>query len=312
MKIYENHFIKDENQGCVLALGNFDGLHKGHLFLLEKAKKYATENGLIFGIYTFSKHPKTMFGKRHEMIMTLQEKMSFLANSAVKPDFVYLEEFNAVKDFSPEEFADMIVEKFGVECTFCGENFTFGKGASGNSITLCKLMNDRGKNSVSVKPLEIDGVVVSSTEIRGFLHDGFADKAAEFLAEPYSFTTQILHGASLGRKLGFPTVNQNIPDEKIIPAFGVYCSVVIIDGKEYLGVTNVGVKPTVSGDERQVLAETHILDFNEDVYGKFATTILFKKLRGEQKFRSLSELTENIAENVKQTREYFKDLKNEK
>ena len=248
-----------------------------------------------------------MSGKQQEMLTTLQEKLSYL--SYLGTDFVYLENFDDVKDMSPSEFVDSIVEKFNVMCTFCGENFTFGKQAVGTHDTLCNLMNEKGKKSVSVETLKIDGVSVSSTEIRRLLHEGNAERAKHFLGEPYSFVSQVIHGANLGNKLGFPTVNQHIPDEKIIPGYGVYCSVVIIDGKEYIGVTNIGVKPTVSDDERKILAETHILDFNDDVYGKYASVFLFKRLRGEKKFKTLFELTANIAENVKQTREYFKELK---
>ena len=307
MKVFEKDFIAENKNGCVLALGNFDGVHKGHKFLLEKAREYARGNNLDFGVYTFVKHPKLTYGKNHEMLTTLQEKLSIL--SCLDVDFVYLEEFESVKDYTPCEFVDMITEKFGAECTFCGENFAFGKGALGNSDTLLKLMTEKGKNSVAVKTLKIDASVVSSTEIRRFLHEGDAEGAIKLLGEPYSFVSPIIHGASLGKRLGYPTVNQIIPEEKIIPAFGVYCSIVLIDGKEYMGVTNIGVKPTVSGDERQVLSETHIIGFNEDVYGKYAGVCLYKKLRGEKKFKNLSELTDNIAMCVEKTKEYFKELK---
>ena len=307
MRIFEKEFNIDNKNGCVLALGNFDGVHKGHKLLLEKAREYARNNRIDFGVYTFLKHPKLMHGKNHEMLTTLQEKLSVF--SQLEVDFVYLEEFEDVKDYSPHEFVEMLVKKFGAECTFCGENFTFGKGAAGNSDTLLTLMSEKGKNSVAVKTLKIDNSVVSSTQIRHFLHEGDTEKAMQLIGEPYGFVSRIIHGACLGKRLGFPTINQCIPNEKIIPAFGVYCSVVIIDGKEYMGVTNIGVKPTVSEDERQVLAETHIIDFDEDVYGKYAGVCLYKRLRGEKKFKNLSELTDNIAMCVENTIEYFKELK---
>ena len=307
MKIFNSLEEINNIEPTVVAVGNFDGVHKGHQLLLDKARKYASENDLLFGVYTFLMHPRFAPKKKQELLTTLQEKLSFLSNLNV--DFVYLEEFSDVKDFSPQEFVDMICEKFGSECTFCGENFTFGKMAAGNENTLLKLMSDKGKKSVTVETLKVDGSVVSSTEIRRFIREGDVESAAALLGEPYSFTSPVIQGAKLGRTMGFPTINQQIPDGKIIPAFGVYSSVVIVDGKEYIGVTDVGVKPTVSDDERKILAETHILDFDEDVYGKYASVLLMKRLRGEKKFRNLSELTEEIAKNVGQTREYFKELK---
>ncbi len=311
MKIYENQYISENIKGCVLALGNFDGVHKGHKMLLDKAKEYAENHGLSFGIYTFVKHPKVLGGKKHELLMTVQEKISFL-DCISGADFVYLENFDDVKDFSPQTFVDYIIEKFDVKCTFCGENFNFGKMACGDSTLLYSLMNEKNRESVVVETLKVEEKTVSSSEIRRLLQEGKVETAAHLLCEPYGFTSQVVHGASLGKVLGFPTVNQHIPDEKIIPAFGVYSSVVIIDGKEYMGVTNIGVKPTVSQDERQVLSETHIIDFKNDVYGKSITVLLCKRLRGEQKFKSLSELIENISYNVQQTKDYFKELKNEK
>lgn len=311
MKIYEKQYIAENKNGCVLALGNFDGVHKGHMLLLDRAREYARENSLAFGVYTFVKHPKLSAGKRHELLMTLQYKLSALDYSA-KADFVYLEAFDDVKEFSPEEFVEYIINKFNVKCTFCGENFTFGKRASGNSELLFQLMTKKGASAAIVETLKINGATVSSSEIRRLLHEGDAKGAARLLSEPYGFTSMIVHGASLGKKLGFPTINQAIPDELIIPAFGVYASCVIIDGKEYIGVTDIGVKPTVSSDERQVLAETYIIDFDKDVYGKYAGIVLYKRLRGEKKFKSLNELTENIALNVQQTKEFFKEMKDEK
>ena len=156
---------------------------------------------------------------------------------------------------------------------------------------------------------KVDGSVVSSTEIRRLIHEGDMESVSLLAGEAYGFTSTVIQGAKLGRTMGFPTINQQIPEEKIIPAYGVYSSIVIVDGKEYKGVTDVGVKPTVSDDERKILAETHILDFNEDVYGKHVSVFLKKRLRGEKKFRNLSELTKEIEKNVEQTREYFKELK---
>ena len=178
-----------------------------------------------------------------------------------------LEKFDDVKSLRPDEFADYIIEKFGCECTFCGENFRFGKNAEGNSQVLSQLMTEHGKNSVTVASKLADGMVVSSTRILGLLRDGKVSEAHELLGKPFGFTSEVIHGAHLGNKLGFPTVNQIIPAELVYPKYGVYSTIAVIDGKEYMGVTNFGIKPTVSDDGTPV-AETYIIDFDGDVYGK--------------------------------------------
>ncbi len=307
MKIFRKENLLDINsKGCVLALGNFDGVHKGHALLINSAKEYAVKNGLEFGIYTFSHHPKHSFSSNHNLLCTPEERLEIF--ESLGADFCYLESFDSVKDMSPECFVKYIVESFNCKCTFCGDNFSFGKMAVGNSKTLCELMSENGKNSVVVDAVKIDGIVVSSTYIRSLIQNGETEKAMEFLGRPYSIKSEIIHGQRLGNTLGFPTTNQTFPDDKIIPAYGVYACKVIIDSMQYSGVADVGVKPTVSGDERQILAETHIIDFDKDVYGKKSTLCLYKHLRTEKKFKSLSELRDNIKNDVEQTKNYFKDL----
>ena len=304
MKIFsKDNFVK-VNVGCVLAFGNFDGVHIGHCHLLNEAKKYAAENGLDFGVYTFIDSPKFRHAD-HSILTDLQNRLSYI-DSHVSPDFVYLEKFDDVKDFSPDEFVDYIISEFGVSVCFCGENFTFGKMASGTSQTLVSLMKDKGKDAVIVPTLRHYGSVVSSTRIKALLHDGNVDLAELLLGKPYGFTSKVIHGAHLGHKLGFPTVNQIIPEALVVPKYGVYSTVVIVDGREYMGVTNFGVKPTVSSDNEPV-AETYIIDFDGDVYGKYVGIYFCKMLRDEKKFSSLDELRKNIAFNVEQTRRIFKE-----
>ena len=125
MKIFESYCKNDKKTGCVLAFGNFDGVHSGHRLLLAAAKEYAQKNSLLFGVYTFADSPK--FANAHHSVLTTLETRLSLLESAVSPDFVYLEKFDEVKSLRPDEFADYIIEKFGCECTFCGENFRFGK-----------------------------------------------------------------------------------------------------------------------------------------------------------------------------------------
>lgn len=305
MDVFEsNNFVNKFNNKTVLALGNFDGVHKGHVHMLNMAKEFAKKNGLVFGVYTFVDSPK-FSNPSHSILTDLQGRLSFLEYKAA-PDFVYLEMFDDVKNMEPCEFVKYVVSKFDVFACFCGENFSFGKSASGNSDDLTHLMRRHGRDAFVVPMLFNGGEAVSSTRIRMLLEKGDVEKAEELLGEPYSFTSKVVHGAHLGHSLGFPTINQVIPKSLVVPKYGVYSTIVIIDGKEYMGVTNFGVKPTVSSDNTPV-AETYIIGFDGDVYDKYVRILFCKMLREEKKFSSLDELIENIRLNVEQTKAFFKE-----
>lgn len=304
MIIIENISDVVKKRGCVLALGNFDGVHIGHVHLLNRAGEYAKKNGLDFGVFTFIDSPKFL-NPGHSLLTDLQTRISMIQNRA-EPDFLYLEKFENVKDFSPEKFVEYIASEFNCVCAFSGENFCFGKSALGKADDLKRLMNEIGRDAIVVESVYDNGELISSTIIRSLLASGDVMRAERLLGKPYGFVSKVVHGAHLGHTLGFPTINQIIPKELICPKYGVYSTIVIVDGKEYAGVTNFGVKPTVSKDNTPV-AETYIIDFDGDVYGKEIGVFFCKMLREEKKFSSLEELKENIAMNVKQTRVFFKE-----
>lgn len=304
MQIFESCYKTKSKTKTVLALGNFDGVHLGHIHLLNEAKKCAKKNGYSFGVYTFSDSPK-LRNASHSLLTDLQTRLSYIDCKA-EPDFVYLEKFDDVRDFSPFEFVEYIISKFNAEVCFCGENFSFGAGASGNCNDLVSLMKTCGRSAVAVPVLEYDGEAVSSTRIRKLLKEGRAEEAEKLLQKPYCFSSKVVHGAHLGHKLGFPTINQIIPSELVAPKYGVYATVAIIDGKEYCGVTNFGIKPTVSSDNTPV-AETYVIDYDGDAYGKYVTLCFCKMLRGEKKFSSLDELKKNISINVRETKDFFNE-----
>ena len=306
MEIFESNFNIDKYGPCVLALGNFDGVHIGHTSLFEKAREYAEVNNIFFGVYTFLDAPK--FKNAHRSILTDTQDRLSLIGCLSDCDFLYFEHFDDVKDFSPEEFVDFIIEKFGCVCCVCGENFSFGKCAAGNSHTLELLMKQRQKDCIIVNSKMYKDNVVSSTLIKDLISEGDVETVCR-LMKPYGFTSKVLHGEHIGHSLGFPTVNQIIPEKLVEPKFGVYATLVVVDGKEYLGVTNFGIKPTVSGNNSQPRAETFIVDYECEIYGRYVGLYFLKMLREEKRFSSLDELKENIALDVEKAKLYYKELK---
>lgn len=307
MEIIQN----GESLSCknVLALGDFDGVHLGHRKLLETTVQIAGHSGARSGVYTFRVNTKKLLGTENFSLLTTEtEKNEIFASFGF--DFVCADDFNAVKDFSPEQFASYLAGRFSPTDAVCGENFTFGKNASAGSETLARLLAAYGCKTHIVTSVEIGGVCVSSTRVRNLIAAGDMPMARRLLGYPYFIRTKVVHGARLGRKLGFPTINQLEYSGKAIPKFGVYACVCKIGDKVCRGVVNVGVRPTVSEKEKDppVVFETHILDFNEDLYGKDITVEFYKMLRPEKKFGSLEELRENVLKNIEETRVYFSQM----
>ena len=290
----------------VLALGDFDGVHRAHAALLSEACRLASECGAMPGVYTFAENTKQLLGKENFSYLTDEtEKLERFEAAGIAA--VCRDDFCRVKNMSPEVFCDYLTERFSPLGVVCGENFTFGKNAAADSRTLCRYMAARDVKTTVVPHLTVDGIGVSSSVIRRLLADGDTETAAKLLGYPYFIRAEVSHGAALGRKLGFPTVNQFLYGGKVVPKFGVYACRCTVDERSYHGVVNVGVRPTVSGGEKDapVVFETHILDFSGDVYGKTATVEFYKMLRPERKFASLDELCENVMKNIAETRAYF-------
>ena len=208
----------------------------------------------------------------------------------------------------PESFFNGILRNFmHAGAIFCGDDFHFGKGASGDTALLQRYCKDAGIRFEVVPPLLDDGAPVSSTRIRAALREGDIPLANRLLGYPYMTDGEVVHGRHLGRKLGFPTINQLFSPEDLIPRFGVYATIAEIDGKRYVGATDIGVKPTV-GEGYAPAAETYLLDFDGDLYGKNITLSYYAFLRGERKFSSLAELTETVLRNAAQAKDMLGGL----
>ncbi|MDD7614569.1 MAG: bifunctional riboflavin kinase/FAD synthetase [Oscillospiraceae bacterium] len=281
-----------------VALGNFDGMHVGHMAVLEAAKSFESE-GLLPVAVLFDEHSlKAITGKAPAMLMTVTERNRIINENGLGIETLV---FNEIRDLSPSDFVEKIlVGRLGAAAVCCGYNYRFGKGASGTAQTMSEICGRLGLKCRVSGEVDVDRCAVSSTKIRGFIENGEIEKANKMLGRPFGFSSRVIDGDKRGRVLGFPTINQIIPEELAMPRFGVYQSVVTVNGERFKGVTNVGRRPTV-GTEK-ILSETHILDFDRDIYGENVDVRLIKFIRPEKKFSSFDELARQIKSDAKEVR----------
>lgn len=281
-----------------VALGNFDGMHVGHMAVLEAAKSFESE-GLMPVAVLFDEHSlKAITGKAPAMLMTVTERNRIINENGLRIETLV---FNEIRDLSPSDFVEKIlVGRLGAAAVCCGYNYRFGKGASGTAQTMSEICGRLGLKCRVSGEVDVDRCAVSSTKIRGFIENGEIEKANKMLGRPFGFSSRVIDGDKRGRVLGFPTINQIIPEELAMPRFGVYQSVVTVNGEKFKGVTNVGRRPTV-GTEK-ILSETHILDFDRDIYGENVDVRLIKFIRPEKKFSSFDELARQIKSDAKEVR----------
>ncbi len=290
-----------------VALGLFDGVHRGHQLIIGEAVKTARQRGLRSAVFCFKTDTVTSKGHdgRLEMLLTDREKGRLTEGLGV--DYLYSPNFGDLKDMTPREFVRDVL-KGVLNCTYavCGTDFRFGRGAIGTAAELVSIGAEYGIEVRVMSQLLYDGGVISSTEIRRLIREGRISKANEMLGYKYGYILEVEHGYERGRTWNFPTINQQIPKGLVLPKFGVYCSRVKIDGKQYSGVTNIGVKPTVHV-ETAPLAETFIIDFDGDLYGREIELRLYEFVRPERVFASFDELKAEIGRNTEFTKKYFSE-----
>lgn len=288
-----------------LALGTFDGLHRGHLNVLNEAKAFAYE-GFVPAMLMFDTHPQSILkGIAPPMLITKEDKEDFAKQNGVLPVHISFED---IRNLSPEEFLrDVLINKFNVGAVICGENFLFGKDGGGNSKVLCELCEKYGVIYKMAQSTMYKGEMISATRIRKALADGDIKTANEMLGRKFSYDFLVVEGNKIGKKiLGFPTINQHFPNGFINLKFGVYASQSTVDGKIYPSVTNFGCHPTIGGDK--VLSETCILGFDGDLYYQKIKVELIEFIRSEKKFNSKDELKAQIDADTKSAIEIFNKL----
>lgn len=275
-----------------LALGTFDGLHKGHMSVVNAA----VNSGFMSIAVIFADPPAaSLLNKKHANILDPLKKIELLKNEGINK--VDVLEFKEVKDLSAQQFLEYLNNKYNPKKICCGFNYTFGKAKSGNVQTLKLFCKENNIELFVAEEVTSGGQTVSSSLIRGFIQNGEVNKANGYLLVPFGFKAQVMHGDERGRTIGFPTINQIYPENLVLPRFGVYASRCVIDGKEYKSVTNIGLRPTFETD--CVTAETHILNFSGDAYGKNIRIVFDSFLRDETRFENIEQLKNQINKDVK-------------
>jgi riboflavin kinase / FMN adenylyltransferase len=279
----------------IVALGNFDGIHRGHRQVIQPILQEAESPKVFSTVVTFRPHPQEYFtGQSRTLLTPLDEKVQHLKNLGVE-QLVLLPFDEALSSLTPEEFVEQIlVQQLQARQISVGQNFRFGKRRSGTTDDL-KAIAAQYQVAVHIIPLyTAAGDRVSSSAIRQALEEGNPRQAGQLLGRPYALVGKVVTGRQLGRTIGFPTANLQVPPEKFVPRKGVYRVTVKGEGIAALGVMNIGDRPTVDEAGTQMTIEVHLLDWSGDLYGQTLSVELESFLRPEQKFGSLEELKAQI------------------
>ncbi len=304
----ENLLEKYDN--LALALGTFDGIHKGHQKLIKAAVNKARKTGGKSMVLTFSEHPRKVFQGIETTILinTHKEKIHLLKNLGV--DIVvfahWTEDF---KNLSADEFVyNILKDKLGAKYLYVGFNYTFGKGRLGKPDYLQKRGKELGMEVEIIAPVKEKNIIISSTIIRSFIEEGNIEKATNYLGAPLVIIGEVEHGRKIGRTLGFPTANLKVFN-RIYPPRGIYGVKVVIEDESIVrdGLMNIGYNPTIPNENMRLSVEVYILDFDEDIYGKELIVTVTKYLRPEKKCRDLDELKELIKSDEINWRRYLKE-----
>ncbi len=286
------------------ALGNFDGVHMGHQTLIRSAVEKAKEKGLASAVYTFSTHPKSLIpGAKPVKNIVYQDEKEALIEALGVDYLVNIPFTKEIMTMSPEVFVKFfLTDKLNVREVFCGFNYHFGFKGEGDTKVLRLLGAKYGYHVNEVKAVSVDGDVVSSTLIRNMIMAGEMEECSKYLGRNYDIGGEVVVGNRLGRTIGFPTSNIMIDESMVTPPNGVYTTYCIYNGVKYPSITNVGIKPTIGSFQKNM--ETHIFNFDKELYGKMIKVEFVKKTRDEVKFRSVDELSEQIAKDCNAAKAY--------
>ncbi len=290
-----------------LAIGNFDGFHKGHIAVLDSLKRIAIDNNQPSAIMSFNPHPREFFDKKNENfnIYSKIDKINFLKKLNID---IYIEfnfDLNLSKLSANKFIEDILLNKLDIKNVVVGKDFKFGKDRTGNYEILKNYSSTNNFNTYLVDSIMLsdNSNKFSSSIIRENIKNGQMENANFALGRFWHMTGKIIEGQKKAREINFPTANME-PKDHILPKKGVYCVEVLYSGKKYLGVSNFGQRPTVDG--HKLLLETHIFDFDQEIYGNELTVRFLTFIRSEQKFENFEKLTVQIKKDIKAAKNYHK------
>lgn len=289
-----------------IALGFFDGVHMGHAALIRRACEVAEEKGLTPAVLTFDTHPMSKItGISEPMLTSPVDREGILERCFGVKKVIVLPFDDEMMHMHWKTFAEYIIEKFSAEYLICGHDYTFGFKGEGKAEMLKEICSEKGIGCDIIPAVMLDGVRVSSTLIRNLIAKGDMEAANRNLGHAHVLTDTVREGKKLGRTIGSPTVNMQFEKGIIVPKYGVYATKVYLeDGSVYRGVTNIGIRPTVE-DTDNVNAETYILDYSGDLYGRTVRIEFYDFIRPEMKFKNVDELKAQIQRDAVTVQIYF-------
>ncbi len=296
MNVYHDINEIEKNRNTIITVGTFDGVHLGHVKIINEMLYQSVENNCRNLVITFEPHPQLVLAKRDtiKILTTLQQKLEYLELLGVKNVLV----INFTKEFSEMNFRTFVeeyfVNKIGVHTVVVGADHHFGKDREGNPEILTELGKVLSFNVIRVEPLLLKEQKISSSRIRKVLNEGNILLANSMLGKKYEIRGRVVEGNKRGKLIGFPTANIEIDNiHKLIPERGVYFVEVDTDGRNFYGMMNIGFRPTFN-NTTELMLEVHIFYFDDDIYGKPITIRFIDRLRDEKKFNSIEELKEQL------------------
>jgi len=294
-------------QRPVVALGNFDGLHRGHQKLIDEVRRQAKERAGTSVAMIFDPHPPRVLraDKAPRLLMTLNQKLEAFERAGL--DAVAIVRFTPeLSRWEPELFVEaVLIDWMRVAEVWVGDNFLFGRDRSGTFTLLRALGEDRGFRVETIEPVRYKDFVVSSTRVRHLIAEGRVDEAGALLGHHYFIDGVVIRGDGRGRELGFPTANLQT-DNELLPAHGIYATMATVDGWSHRAVSSLGVRPTIG--DGQYTVETFLLDGNHDLYGQRLRLAFVKWLRAEAKFDGLASLTEQMGRDAADAARLFEQM----
>ena len=290
-----------------VTLGKFDGLHRGHELLMQTVLEYSRNENVSSVAFTFDMPPRNKVEEIIANVLTTNEEKQYIFE---KQGIDYLIECPFTTDvmsMQPKEFIEWISKSLQMKYVVVGDDFRFGFKRAGDYTTLQKYEDEFGYKTIVLDKLRDSNRDISSTYVREKIADGNIKKANQLLGYRYFIKSEIVHGKKLGRRIGIPTINMILPEEKLLPPNGVYVTEVLVDGTSYMGVTNIGYKPTVS-NENIVGVETYIDNFSQDIYGEKIVVSFIDFIRPELKFDSVEELKTQMLSDIEVAKKCYKNI----